>query len=72
VHVAPTPGTPFVVTPTPVSGQNQCLGHRTETYLGGTYNATFSVTASTYDVTIVAVDTSGHSAALNFQIFPTP
>src|SRR5712692_475279 len=49
---------------------NQCAGHRTETYLGGTYNATFSVTASTYDVTIVAVDTSGHPAAVHFQIFP--
>src|SRR2546430_804181 len=48
------------------------IGHGTETYLGGTYNATFSVTASTYDVTIVAVDTSGHSATVNFQIFPTP
>ncbi len=72
VQVAPNAQSPFVVTPTPVTGQNKCVGHRQETYLGGTYNATFPVTATAYDITIVAVDTSGHQAAIAFQILPTP
>jgi len=72
VQVAPNPGTPFVVTPTPVPGLNRCAGHRTESYLGGTYNATFPVAASAYAITILAVDTSGLSAAVGFQVLPTP
>ena len=68
VQVAPQGQTPYLVKPTPVMGPNQCVGHRLESYLGGTYNATFPVTASAYDITIVAVDTSGRQAAIGFQI----
>lgn len=70
VQVAPQAGTAFVLTPSPVSGLNQCAGHRQERYLGGTYNATFVANASGYDITIVAVDTSGHSTAVGFHILP--
>ena len=68
VQVAPQGQMPYLVKPTPVTGPNQCVGHRLESYLGGTYNATFPVTASAYDITIVAVDTSGRQAAIGFQI----
>ena len=72
VQVAPNAQMPFTVTPTPVSGDNYCLGHRLEKYLGGTYNATFAVTATAYDIRIIAVDTSGRQTAVGFQILPTP
>jgi len=69
VEVAPNSQTPFVVIPTLVTGQkNQCVGHGQESYLGGTYNATFAVAASAYDITIVAVDTSGRQAAVGFHV----
>ncbi len=72
VQVAPNSQTPFTVTPSPVTGKNYCAGHTKEDYLGGTYNATFPVTATAYQITIVAVDTSGHEAAVAFQVLPTP
>ena len=72
VEVAPGSGLPFSVTPSLVSQQdNRCAGHRGEKYLGGTYNATFVSSASSYIVTITAVDLSGLRATVTFQIFPT-
>jgi len=74
LSVVITPSSPpiFTVTPYPISGDNRCLGHRTENYLGATYNATFPVGLSRYLVTITAIDTSGHRAAVEFEIFPVP
>jgi len=72
VQAAPQGSTPFVVAPTLVAGQNnQCAGHRQETYAGGTYNATLPY-ATRYDITIVATDTSGLSAGVAFEILLTP
>ena len=72
VQAAPQLGTPFVVSPTPVAGQNnQCAGHRQETYAGGTYNATLPF-ATRYEIMIVATDTSGLSAGVAFEILLTP
>jgi len=72
VQAAPQGSTPFVVAPTLVAGQNnQCAGHRQETYAGGTYNATLPY-ATRYDITIVATDTSGLSAGVAFEILLPP
>ncbi len=70
VEVAPQGGTAFVLAPSPVSGLNRCAVRPQQPYLGGTYNATFVANASGYDITIVAVDTSGHSTAIGFHILP--
>ena len=73
VTVAPNLQTPYNATPTLVTGPNQCVGHRQETYLGGTYNATFPWTTSEYDITIVAVDTSGNPpTVVAFHVVATP
>jgi len=70
VDVALGSGGSFALAPRPVSGFNQCAGHRSELYLGGTYNVTFGASASQYTVTITAVDTAGHRASVAIQIFP--
>ena len=72
VTVAPNAQSPRNVTPNLVTGTNQCAGHRLETYLGGTYNATFPWTTSDYDISIVAVDTSGRPTGVAFHITATP
>jgi hypothetical protein len=68
VDVAPTGQSPFSLTPTRQTGFNQCAGHRSESYPGGTYNATFVFSASSYSVTIVARDTSGRESSEGFSI----
>lgn len=60
----------FFLKPNRVTGLNRCAGHRTEPYLGGTYNVTFRQSASLYTVTITAVDTSHRQAAVAFTISP--
>jgi len=72
VTVAPNAQTPVNVTATLVTGSNQCAGHRQETYLGSTYDATFPWTTSDYDISIVAIDTSGRQAGAAFHITATP
>src|SRR6267378_1869833 len=64
VDVAPSTGGNFTLVPHTVTGFNQCAGHRSELYLGGTYNVTFVSSASSYAVTITAVDTSGRQASV--------
>ncbi len=70
LRVTVTPmGQPSVdVPPVAVSGNNQCMGHRTEPYLAGTYSATFPHTALSYAVSILAADSSGRQVGAGFQI----
>ena len=68
VDVSPLP-TVASLTPTSHAGQpSQCAGHRSETYLGGTYSVSFQPAASGYTVTITAVDTRQRSASVTFQV----
>ncbi len=69
VRVEPTAQPAFFVTPTQLSGNNQCVGHRQESYLGGTYSAIFPYSVSSYAVTITARDPSGRQAVVGFQVF---
>jgi hypothetical protein len=68
MDVLPGGGNPFSLNPSLISGPNRCAGHQSETYRGGTYQASFSVNATGYTVTIRATDTSGRQAGTAFQI----
>ena len=69
VQVVPSGPAAFVLNATPQTGLNKCSGHTSEPYLGGTYNVSFVINASSYAVTIIARDRSGREATESFQIF---
>ena len=71
VEVTPNGQAAFVLNATPQTGFSQCQNHTTEKYPGGTYNASFVVSVSSYVVTIIARDRSGREATDSFQIFPS-
>ena len=71
VEVTPNGQAAFVLNATPQTGFSQCQNHTTEKYPGGTYNASFVVSVSSYVVTIIARDRSGREATDSFQIFHT-
>ena len=69
VTMTPGGGSPILLSPTSVSGSNQCAGHRSELYPSATYNATFPTSATTsYSVVITATDGVGRQAAVGFLI----
>jgi len=70
VEIAPGSQTPFSLKPTLVSGPDRCVRAASVTYPGGTYEASFFVNATSYTVTIRAIDTSGRQAGTAFQILP--
>src|SRR5207244_12367174 len=70
VDIAPGSQTPFSLKPTLVSGPDRCVRAASVTYPGGTYEASFFVNATSYTVTIRAIDTSGRQAGTAFQILP--
>ena len=68
VEIAPGSQTPFSLKPTPVSGPNRCVDPASTTYPGGSYDVSFFVNATSYTVTIRAIDTGGRQAGTAFQI----
>ena len=70
VEIAPGSQTPFSLKPTPVSGPNRCVDPASTTYPGGSYDVSFFVNATSYTVTIRAIDTGGRQAGTAFQILP--
>ena len=75
VQVAPTGQPAFFLNATSLAGRVPltdnlpgCSGHRSEPFQGGTYNATFVFSASSYAVTIIARDTSGRETTEAFTI----
>lgn len=56
-------------TPTNVSGNSPCKGHQQEGLPTGSYDVVFPMTASSFQVSIVATDPSGRQARVGFQVF---
>ncbi len=68
VQVTPQSLPPFFVNTTRVTGNSPCRGHEREAVPAGSYNVTFPMTASLFDVSITATDPSAHTARVGFRI----